>query len=306
MDAYVERFLEMIVAEKGLSKNTQESYLRDLRQFMGYVDAKELNLLTVQPDNLSEYIHHLSDLHLKDTTLMRHVSTLKQFYRFLVGEELRADDPTSLLLRPKKSKILPKLLSETEINILLETAFQDKTEEGLRLYAFLELLYASGLRVTELATLPQDALLLTEAVMLIEGKGGKERMVPLNRHALQAVQNYMKVRSCFVPHHQKGSKWLFPSYGKAGHITRQRIGQLLKALALQAGLQAEKISPHVIRHAFATHLLNGGADLLTVQMLLGHADISTTQIYTHVVNKKMVQMVEDCHPLSKQRHVEKN
>ena len=236
---------------------------------------------------------------MKDGALVHLVIVL---FQFLIAEEICKEDPTSLLSRPKKHKPLPKILTEEEIILLLEAAAADASAEGDRLEALLEILYASGLRVSELISLEHDAVLQAEETLIVKGKGDKERMVPLSSYAIKALEKYLKVRREFVPH-QGASRWLFPSYGKSGHLTRQRFGQLLKGLAVQAGLDPDRISPHVIRHAFATHLLNGGADLVSVQNMLGHADISTTQIYTHVMHQKLQQVIQECHPLSQKKKI---
>jgi integrase/recombinase XerD len=287
----------MLASERGSASNTLESYRRDLNDCAAFLKDHHISLEKASGESLRNYLNSLYDRGMIASTIARHISALKQFFQFLVTEEICQEDPTSLLARPKKRKPLPKILTEEEITKLLETVTQDVSPEGERLEALLEILYASGLRVSELISLEHDAVFYAEETLIVKGKGGKERMVPLSSYAIKALEKYLKVRSEFIP--QKGaSKWLFPSYGKSGHLTRQRLGQLLKALAIQAGIDPRKISPHVIRHAFATHLLNGGADLVSVQNMLGHADIATTQIYTHVMHKKLQEVIQRCHPLS--------
>lgn len=298
MSDLIDQFIEMLAAERGLSKNTQESYRRDLNACLVFLTQRGAAFESTQDEDLRAYVQALFDKGMQETTIMRQISAMRQFFQFLIAEEICADDPTSLLSRPKAKKPLPKILNEGEVATLLQCAANDHTLEGVRLLALLEILYASGLRVSELIGLSHDTIKVHDEIMIVKGKGGKERMVPLNSHAIRAIQSYWKVRDAFLPSTQKASTWLFPSYGKLGHLTRQRFGQLLKQLAAQSGIDPKKVSPHVIRHAFATHLLNGGADLVSVQAMLGHSDIATTQIYTHVMHKKLVEVIEQCHPLS--------
>lgn len=302
MSLYIDQFIEMLASERGSALNTLESYRRDLVDCASFLTERSIFLEQSSADHLRDYINFLYDRGMVPSTVSRHISALKQFFQFLIAEEVCKEDPTSLLSRPKKNKPLPKILSEEEITRLLETAAADSSAEGERLEALLEILYASGLRVSELISLEHDAVLQAEETLIVKGKGSKERMVPLSSYAIKALEKYLKVRTEFIP---KGSasRWLFPSYGKSGHLTRQRFGQLLKGLAVQAGLDPDKISPHVIRHAFATHLLNGGADLVSVQNMLGHADISTTQIYTHVMHQKLQEVIQQCHPLSQKKKI---
>lgn len=293
----------MLASERGSALNTLESYRRDLDDCGAFLKEKSIVLENAGPEALRDYINFLYDRGMAASSIARHISALKQFFQFLIVEEICTQDPTSLLARPKKTKPLPKILTEAEITKLLETAAQDGSEEGERLEALLEILYASGLRVSELISLEHDSIIPGEEALIVKGKGGKERMVPLSSYAINALEKYLRIRAHFIP--QKGaSKWLFPSYGKSGHLTRQRFGQLLKDLAIKAGIHPDRISPHVIRHAFATHLLNGGADLISVQNMLGHADISTTQIYTHVMHQKLQEVIQQCHPLSRQKKIE--
>lgn len=304
MPDLIDQFIEMLAAERGLSKNTQESYRRDLTACLMFLNHTGRTLESAKDEDLRAYVQALFDKGMRETTIMRQISAMRQFFQFLIAEEVCAEDPTSLLSRPKAKKPLPKILNENEVATLLQCAANDHSLEGVRLLALLEILYASGLRVSELIGLSHDAIKMHDEIMIVKGKGGKERMVPLNCHAIHAIQSYWKVRDAFLPSTRKASIWLFPSYGKSGHLTRQRFGQLLKQLASQAGIDSKKVSPHVIRHAFATHLLNGGADLVSVQAMLGHADIATTQIYTHVMHKKLVEVVERCHPLSYKKKIE--
>jgi integrase/recombinase XerD len=241
-------------------------------------------------------------------TAARRLSTLRQFHRFLFGEGLRADDPTAGLDSPRQGRTLPKVLSETEVEALLAAARARPGAAGARLVALLELLYATGLRVSELVALPAAAAARDPRVLIVTGKGGKERMVPLSEPARDALKRYRaaagkrergaSTEAPAAPAPRAPGKWLFPSRGAAGHLTRQRVAQLLKELAVAAGIDPAKVSPHVLRHAFASHLLDHGADLRAVQMMLGHADISTTQIYTHVLDARLKALVRDRHPLS--------
>lgn len=298
-NSYIDRFLEMISVERGSARNTLESYGRDLQQCALFLQTKNIELHRAEASHLRNYMIFLHDQGMKSSSCARHLSTLRQFYLFLVSDQIREDNPTSVMERPKASHALPKILSEAEIKTLLETAQQDESAEGKRLLALLEILYATGLRVSELIGLRYDSISSDGEVLIVRGKGDKERMVPLSSYALKALNAYLKERSSFLKPGQSASKWLFPSYGTSGKLTRQRFGQLLKDLALQSNLDPKKISPHVVRHAFATHLLNHGADLISLKNMLGHADISTTQIYTHVMKEKLEEAVMKHHPLSK-------
>lgn len=298
----VDAFLEMLVAERGAAQNTIEAYRRDLEHFNIFLkegSPSTKDLLEVTAQQVNAYLVALSREGREATTLSRRLSALRQFYQFLLSEGRVASNPTTTIDTPRHKRALPKILSEEHIVRLLEAASTQTDPEGCRLYAMLETLYASGLRVSELVTLPLTAVHPNKPYLLVKGKGGKERLVPLSEHATNALQTYLTLRSSFL---QKigplGEKWLFPSPSKEGHLTRQRFGQLLKELALKANLDADKISPHVIRHAFATHLLSHGADLLAIQKLLGHADLSTTQIYTHVVTDHLKDLVNHHHPLA--------
>ncbi len=298
-NSYIDRFLEMISVERGSAKNTLESYGRDLQQCALFLKTKNIELQKAEASHLRDYMMFLHDQGMKSSSIGRHLSALKQFYLFLVSDQIRVDNPTSVIERPKPSLTLPKILSETEVKTLLETAHLDDSAEGKRLLALLEILYATGLRVSELIGLHYDSISSDGEVLIVRGKGDKERMVPLSSYALKALNAYLKERPSFLSDGRTVSKWLFPSYGKTGKLTRQRFGQLLKDLALRSNLDPNKISPHVVRHAFATHLLNHGADLISLQNMLGHADISTTQIYTHVMKEKLEEAVMKRHPLSK-------
>ncbi len=293
----LEQFLEMLIVERGVAKNTLESYRRDLLSLFQFFSGKSINPIQATSENLKIYLSGLPDGGLSARSIARHISSIKQFYRFLILENTITIDPTTIIDSPKQAKSLPKILSEKDIESLLLTAAEDNSPEGLRLMALLETLYATGLRVSELVMLTHGAFSYESDTIIVKGKGAKERIVPLGSHARTALKKYVGVRGYFV--HRKQSKWLFPSTSKEGHLTRQRFGQLLKQLAMDAGLDPSKISPHVVRHAFATHLLSHGADLISVQKMLGHSDISTTQIYTHVLQDKLQDLVLNHHPLGK-------
>jgi integrase/recombinase XerD len=294
--------MECLAAERGAAKNTLESYRRDLTSFFQTISK---DVADIQKDDIETYLTSLCEK--SEATVARHLSTLRQFFLFLLSEGTISSNPTKLIDMPKKRRSLPKYLSKEDIQHLLEEAQKTKDEDSLRLYCLLELLYASGLRVTELISLPLQSFLFNNKeqkiqFLIIKGKGRKERLAPLHQQAIVAVEMYLKVRPFFlskVNAHaiDKASKYLFPSTAKEGYLTRQRIGQLLKDLALRANMDPEKLSPHVIRHAFATHLLQNGADLMVIQKLLGHSDISTTQIYTHVLPNHLVNLVNNYHPL---------
>ena len=302
-------FLDMLMAERGAASHTIDAYARDLSDFLAFLAAKKAGAKKASADHVRAYLESLSDKGLAATSRARKLSAIRQFFRFLLGEGLRADDPTSAIDSPKLGRPLPKVLSLAEVETLIDTAKQACTTSGegaarmraLRFYALLETLYASGLRVSELIALPANVLAADDRVLTIKGKGGRERLVPLNEAARQALATH---RAALTEAGLDASLWLFPTGDGGQHITRQRFGQELKALALAAGLDPARVSPHVLRHAFASHLLERGADLRTVQQLLGHADISTTQIYTHVIEERLRRLVEQHHPLA-QAHLTK-
>ena len=305
---HVESFLEMLAAERGAAINTREAYARDLRDFAGFLGRRGRAAHQAGVADLRAYLRQMVDAGLAPRSTARRLSTLRQFHRFLFGEGLRADDPTAGLDSPRQGRSLPKVLSEAEVEGLLAAARARPGAEGIRLTALLELLYATGLRVSELVELPAAAAARDPRVLIVKGKGGKERMVPLSEPARDALKAHRmaaaeKVRAgsaqaAAQTAAQAARKWLFPSRGATGHLTRQRVAQLLKELALAAAIDPAKVSPHVLRHAFASHLLDHGADLRSVQKMLGHADISTTQIYTHVLDARLKALVRDHHPLA--------
>ena len=294
----LEVFLEMLAVERGASSNTIEAYGRDLTDFIGFLRARGRASEAAKSDDLRAYLTRLSRAGLAARTVARRLSALRQYHRFLYAEGWRGDDPTAALESPRQGRSLPKVLSETEVDSLLESARAADSPEAVRLACLLELLYGTGLRVSELVALPFAAAARDPRLMIVQGKGGKERMVPLGEPARHALSRYLAARPNFLPKGEE-SRWLFPSHARGGHLTRRRVGQLLKELAVRAGLDPDKVSPHVMRHAFASHLLDHGADLRSVQQMLGHADISTTQIYTHVLNERLKALVRDHHPLAR-------
>jgi integrase/recombinase XerD len=298
----IEAFLETLAAERGAARLTLSAYRADLEDLASFLAARGGALETADGARLRDYIGAMNARYLAPRTLARRLSTTRQFFRFLISDGSRADDPTADLDPPCLGRPLPKILSRGEVETLIAAASEWPGEEGVRLRVVIELLYATGLRVSELVAMPLAAVRRDPRFLVVRGKGGKERVVPLSEPARRALADYLDCRTGFVPQTPAGSskaeRWLFPSRGGAGHLTRQRCGQLLKELALKAGLDPARLSPHVLRHAFASHLLDGGADLRSVQQMLGHADIATTQIYTHVQGERLRKLVETAHPLA--------
>lgn len=301
----IELFLEMILTERAASLNTLESYRKDLELFS---ENTKSDLQYSTPDDIRQYLKYVKKQGFAATTAARKLSCLRQFYKFLYAEGIRNDNPALDFDSPKTGHSLPKLLSENEVSLLLDQATKNVEKSGhfndFRLRALLELLYATGLRVSELVSLPLSAFRSGEPYIYVLGKGNKERLVPLSHRAIEAVNHYinaMKLAKDFKGNKKFAGtqKWLFPSRGKLGHLTRHRFSQSLKELGLSVGVPASRLSPHVVRHAFATHLLSNGADLRAVQKMLGHTDISTTQIYTHVLEERLKSLVQSKHPLSK-------
>lgn len=285
----------MMSAERGASPHTLDAYARDLENLSN--DLGE-DIDQASAEQLRGFLSRLMTQGLKPTTAARKLSCLRQFYQFLFAEGIRPDDPTSVLDSPKQGARLPKYLSEEEVDLLLEACRLKSTPRAHRLTAIVELLYATGLRITELVSLPLAAVARDRPVIIVRGKGNKERMVPIGAPARAAVLAYLEVRESFIPARQKSSPWLFPSQSAVGHINRGVVSKALKDLAIAAGLEPYRVSPHVLRHSFASHLLAHGADLRSLQQMLGHADITTTQIYTHVLDERLRRLVEVNHPLS--------
>ncbi|GCA47942.1 tyrosine recombinase XerD [Sinorhizobium sp. KGO-5] len=300
--AYVESFLEMMSAERGAAVNTLQSYERDLEDARSFLRTRGTGLTDASADDLRSYLSHLAGQGFKSSSQARRLSALRQFYKFLYAEGLRTDDPTGILDAPKKARTLPKTLSIEHVTRLIGQAEAEaKSGKGdamanLRMHALIELLYATGMRVSELVSLPASVLAQNGRFLIIRGKGNKERLVPLSQAAIRAMRAYGEQ----LQEDGADSPWLFPSNGKTGHLPRQVFARDLKSLAARAGIRVAAISPHVLRHAFASHLLANGADLRAVQELLGHSDISTTQIYTHVLEERLHDLVQNHHPLAKQ------
>ena len=287
----------MLAAERGASVNTLEAYRRDLGDFLSFARARGVSPETAGSEDIRAYMSGLARAGMASSTAARRLSALRQFFGFLFADSVRADDPTNVIDSPRRGRALPKILTEEQVAMLLDAARGADGPDGLRLAAMLELLYATGLRVSELVTLPYAAVRRDPEVIIVRGKGGRERMTPLTAAARDALAAYCRHRDRFLKPKTE-SPWLFPSSGKTGHLTRQRFGQMLKALADRCGIDRRAVSPHVMRHAFASHLLAHGADLRSVQQILGHADVSTTQIYTHVLDERLRSLVRDKHPLA--------
>jgi len=298
----VSLFLDMMATERGASRNTLEAYRRDLDDYVDHLGGKKREIATADTDDIRGYLAALSRRRLAATSVARRLSAIRQLHRFVYVEGKRKDDPAAVLEGPRRGRTLPKVLSVDEVTRLLATAHteaenaaKDERVRAARMVCLLEVLYATGLRVSELIALPATAARADGDVITVRGKGAKERLVPLGEAARKAMRAYLSIRA---EAGGESSRWLFPSVGESGHMTRQHVARELKALAARAGIEPRKISPHVLRHAFASHLLANGADLRIVQALLGHADVSTTQIYTHVLDERLKSMVRDLHPLA--------
>lgn len=301
-DTQTRLFLDMLAAERGAGANTLDAYRRDLADLAAFLGTQGYSFADATTQALRDYLADLADRGFKSTSVARKLSATRQLFRFLYAEGRRGDDPAAVLAGPRRGLTIPKVLTVAEVDHLLATARAavDEAEQpgaklrAMRLMCLLEVVYATGLRVSELVALPAAAARKDQRMLVIRGKGGRERLVPLNDAARQSMAAYLAM----LPDEAARSKWLFPSFGDSGHLTRQHFARDLKALAARAGIAAARISPHVLRHAFASHLLHNGADLRIVQTLLGHADISTTQIYTHVLEDRLKSLVRDLHPLS--------
>jgi integrase/recombinase XerD len=301
-ETLIELFLDMIAAERGASANTLDAYRRDLGDFSADLAGAGNTVAAADSDALRAHLGRLAKRGLAAASVARRLSAIRQLYRFLYSEGHRSDDPAAVIEGPKRGRSLPKVLSVKQVDDLLSQAREGMKAEAkserlraARLNCLLEVLYATGLRVSELVALPEAAARRDLRMLVIRGKGGRERLVPLNDQAKRAMTDYLALRA---EAKLDKSKWLFPSFGESGHLSRQHFARELKELAAAAGLKAAQVSPHVLRHAFASHLLQNGADLRVVQTLLGHADISTTQIYTHVLEERLKSLVRDLHPLA--------
>lgn len=307
-DSYIEQFLEMMAAERHASVHTMEAYERDLRAVAAFFKAGgEISFAEASEENIRAYVRSIHDSGYSERTAARKLSALRQFYQFLIEESVREDSPMIHIETPKQGKSLPKVMSEDEMKCLLDALYsKEQFPETKRFIAMFEVLYASGMRVSELVSLPLSAFerervgsrnYAIKPRLIIKGKGNKERVVLLNEAAMDAVSNYLIVRGAFCADPKK-NPWVFPSSGAQGHLTRQRFGQMLKELAVEAGIAPSSLSPHTLRHSFATHMLKHGADLRTIQTLLGHVSIATTQVYTHVANDALEEVVHKHHPLA--------
>jgi integrase/recombinase XerD len=303
-------FLDMLAAEQGAGENTISAYRRDLTDFSEFCGRTRQNFAGVATETLRDYLADLDARGFKSSSVARRLSALRHLFRFLLNERIRSDDPAAILSGPKRGSGLPKVLSIADVDRMLTRAQElSQTADvspaqrlrSMRLYCLLEVLYATGLRVSELVSLPRSAARNDARMIVVRGKGNKERLVPLNDASRQAMADFLAATDAARNGKQKNvatSKWLFPSFGESGHLTRQHFARDLKELAGVSGLAPRLVSPHVLRHAFASHLLHNGADLRIVQTLLGHTDISTTQIYTHVVEERLKSLVRDLHPLA--------
>jgi integrase/recombinase XerD len=301
----IELFLDMQAAERGAGTNTLDAYRNDLADLTAHLRASKVSVAKATTDDLRTFLAGLAERGFATASLARRLSAVRQLYRFLYAEGKRADDPAAVLEGPKRARTLPKVLSIAEVDGLLMQA-RVQAEDGksppavrlraARLLCLLEVVYATGLRVSELVALPASAARKDQRMLVVRGKGNKDRLVPLNGAAKRAMAEYLTL--CNDAKDGAPSKWLFPSFGEQGHLTRQHFARELKSLGAASGIAPERLSPHVLRHAFASHLLHNGADLRVVQTLLGHADISTTQIYTHVLEERLKALVRDLHPLA--------
>ncbi|SHL16844.1 site-specific tyrosine recombinase XerD [Bradyrhizobium lablabi] len=302
-------FLDMLAAEQGAGDNTLDAYRRDLTDFSEFLGRSSQSFAGAETEALRNYLADLDARGFKSSSVARRLSAMRHLFRFLLNERIRSDDPAAILSGPKRGRGLPKVLSIADVDRMLtrakELTEQDASPQqrlrALRLHCLLEVLYATGLRVSELVALPLSASRRDIRMIVVRGKGNKERLVPLNEASRQAMADYLAAMEVLKPENKKNtpaSKWLFSSFGESGHLTRQHFARDLKELAAASGLAPRLVSPHVLRHAFASHLLHNGADLRIVQTLLGHTDISTTQIYTHVVEERLKSLVRDLHPLA--------
>jgi len=306
----IDLFLDMLAAEQGAGDNTLQAYRRDLADFSQFLARGGGSFAGAETQQLRDYLADLDQRGFKSSSVARRLSAMRHLFRFLLNEQIRSDDPAAILSGPKRGRALPKVLSIADVDRLLSRAKSlgeapqasaPQQLRAMRLYCLLELLYATGLRVSELVSLPRSAARRAARMIEVRGKGGKERLVPLNEASRQAMADYLAALETAKPENKKSaaiSKWLFPSFGESGHLTRQHFARELKELSVSAGLPPRLVSPHVLRHAFASHLLHNGADLRVVQTLLGHTDISTTQIYTHVIEERLKSLVRDLHPLA--------
>ena len=302
---WISAFLDAQVAERDASQNTQDAYLRDLESFTEWLSDTPRQLDTATRDDIENYLIHLDKQGFAKSTRARRLSAIKQLYRFAFEEGFRTENPAIQITGPGRDRRLPKTLSVEEVDRLLDAAedYGRSRHDQLRNICLMQLLYATGMRVTELVSLPLSSAKGDPRMLLIKGKGGKERMVPLSPPARVALADWLKVREQQEADAKSKGKpasgFLFASHSKDGHLTRHRFYALIKDLAVQAGVSPSKVTPHTLRHAFATHLLANGADLRSIQTFLGHADVATTEIYTHVLEERLRNLVLDHHPLAR-------
>ena len=302
----LEQFLEMIVAEKGLSKNSAISYQNDLLSLNKYLQKNKILPTNAIAHDIRQFVHTLSADNLSSRSIARRISAIRSYYDFLISEDLIKTNPAQMIDIPKYITKLPDVLSVDKIKQILSALSQDNTTEGIRLFAMIHILYAAGLRVSELVSLKMSNLSVDKNLQLVSnhihvsGKGNKERIVILNNFAINAIVKYLGYRECFVTS-KRSEAYLFPSKSSAGYMTRQNFAILLKQIAMEVGIDPSAVSPHVIRHSFASHLLSGGADLRVIQELLGHSDISTTQVYTHIENQRLHDVMNTHHPINKKK-----
>ncbi len=306
----IDSFLEALSAERGASQNTLDAYQRDIAGLSGFLHPKKISLEAAQTADIEKYIHKLTGDGLSKSTIARKISAIRQYYDFLFTEKIRKDDPSSSITAPKIEEKLPKQLTENELNLLFEAAKKDPSASGKRSQAIIELLYATGLRASELISLkiasiqqqiipPSGGYTSAQTIhtLLVRGKGNKDRVIPITQKAIDALRQYLDVYTNFSRKDDQDI-FLFPSQSDSGHITRQSLGQMLKKIAVRAGIAPDKVSPHNLRHSFATHLLKNGMDIRVLQEILGHADITTTQIYTHLLDSEKEIAIHSHHPLS--------
>ncbi len=314
LSKWVDSFIEMLLTERNAALNTRQAYWRDLADFSLFLKGNsKVEIEVATTEDIKAYVKELTQrIHVKgeksgniaSRTIARRLSALRQFYNYTISENIRTDDPTSTIDSPKQKRVLPKTISEKEVSHLIKIAGEGKKSNARRMTCLMEMLYGTGLRVSELVGLPMSAIGEDQKYITIAGKAGHERMVPMTSTAQKALLSYLETREEFIGEDKTSplAKWLFPSRtSDSGHLTRQRFAQLLKDLSDRAGFESGVVSPHILRHAFATHLLQNGADIRSVQKMLGHADVTTTQIYTHVLTSEKKDVVEEKHPLSKKK-----
>ncbi len=295
----LENFLEVLASEKGLAVNTRISYENDIHQFLVFLEKNKKKISETTSIDIEKFISKFTTQGLEKSTISRKMSALSHFFIFLIEENIIKSNPIHELDLPKQIKKLPEILSVDQVDKLIKSSREDQSMNGIRLNTMIEILYATGIRISELVEMKLSATYAEKNFLLVQGKGNKERLVPISENTEDKIKDYLKIRNNFINNNTE-SKWLFPSkQSSKGHITRQRFNQLLQTLCERVNLSNIRISPHKLRHAFATHLLENGVDLRSLQQMLGHADISTTQIYTHVLKDRLKKLVSDNHPLSK-------